>query len=108
MPRLPPSPAAAGPAWSDRDASWQGAPPPPRRGMRCRPRLLGSPAGGVPGPAVHPRGVVRAIEPVEHNPQPVEPPRVAGLELDGTLVRGQRARQLVHVVERFAEVKPGG
>src|SRR5881628_3533518 len=105
MPRLPSSPAAAGPPSSDRDGSWQGAPPPLRRGMRCRPRLPGSPAGGLPGAAIHPRGVVRAIEPVEHNPQAVERPRVARLELDGALVRGLGPVELVHVIERLAQIK---
>src|SRR5205823_3482005 len=82
--------------------------PPPPRGARDRPRPRGSPAGGLPRAAIHPRGIVRAIEPVEHNPQAVERPRVARLELDGALVRGLGPVELVHVIERLAQIKPGG
>src|SRR5256886_14159549 len=108
MPSPPPSPAGARPAWWDRDVPWRGARPPSRRGTQDHPRLRGSPAGSLPGAAIHLRGFVRAIEPVEHNPQAVERPRVAGLELDGALVGGQRAVELVHVIERFSEMKPDG
>src|SRR5439155_236175 len=90
----------------DRDGPWRDARPPPPRGRRDRPRPHGSPAGGLPRATIHLRGVVGTIEPVEHNPQAVQRPRVAGLELDGALVRGQRAVELVHMVERLAEIKP--
>src|SRR4029077_13755265 len=81
---------------------------PSPRGARDRPRPRGSPAAGRPRAAIHPRSVVRAIEPVEHNAQTVERPGVAGLELDGPLVGGPRALEVVYVIEGFAEIEPGG
>src|SRR6266550_9403783 len=66
--------------WLDRDGPWRDARPPPPRGRRDRPRPHGSPAGGLPRATIHLRGVVGTIEPVEHNPQAVQRPRVAGLE----------------------------
>src|SRR3989441_6218097 len=88
--------------------SWPGARPRSPRGTRDRPRPRGSPAAGLPRAAIHPRSVVRAIEPVEHNSETVERPRVSGLELDGPLVGGPRTLEVVHVIEGFAEIEPGG
>src|SRR5207244_12455949 len=58
--------------------------------------------------ALHPLGLARAIEPVEHNPEAIERFGVAGLELDGALVRAPRTVQVVQVIERFAQVIPRG
>src|SRR5207247_3637018 len=95
-------------AWSDRGGSWPGARPRSPRGTRDRPRPRGSPAAGLPRAAIHPRSLVRAIEPVEHNSQTVERPGVARIELDGPLVGGPRTLEVVHVIEGFAEIAPGG
>src|SRR3989442_8214345 len=92
-PCRPPSPAGGRPAWSDRGGSWPGARPRAPRGTRDRPRPRGSPAAGLPRAAIHPRSLVRAIEPVEHNSPTVERPGVARLELDSPLVGGPRTLQ---------------
>src|SRR5437667_398733 len=76
--------------------------------MRDRPRLRESPTGHFPGAGVHRRRFVRPVQPVQHFADTVQRLRVRGLQLDCPLVRRQRGAEIVHVVERFAQVVPGG
>src|SRR5207247_194084 len=103
----PPARAGAPRVSSGRGGPWRGGRARRKRGTRDRPRPRGSPAGGLPRAAVHPRRLVRPVEAVQHDAEAVQRLDVAGFELDGALVGDQGAAQVVHVVQGFAQIVPG-